>query len=134
MCSSDLVIHNIENNIHQVKAKSTFWYYVNLIRELTQTITTFVMLFGIITYTRYFNLFGAGIVIIVPQRVDAYIPYVFEYLNPFNFIAERITNFFGTISSVIEIIFLIMLIILLILFVKIGFGRTVIITKHYGRH
>src|SRR6266700_4628240 len=65
-------IKELETKVNFFRYSSTFWGYFSLVGDSVQMLTTLIVIFGILSYTRIFGIFTPAIVIIEPVRVDCW--------------------------------------------------------------
>ena len=97
------------------RLKFSIWSYISILGDFIRVLTTLVVIFGLITHARLFGCFMSGIVILVPDGVEAW--------------SEMMEN---TETSIANIILVIIFIILLMFYIKAAYFRTTIVSCYNG--
>jgi len=100
---------------------------VNVIGNFLAIVLACIVIFGLMNYTKFLGLFGSGLTVISPQRVDALsIPYTgLEFdigFDPF--------NFFSISSNLFNIV---LIAVIIIIAIKLIWFRPTRIVSNYGR-
>ena len=97
----------------------TIWSYLSMFGDFIRIMTTLVIIFGFITYSRFFGFFIAPVVIIKANRAAAFSSFTDAFL-------------YQTETSIANSILAVIFIILLILCIKCAYFRTIAVNTYYG--
>ena len=116
-----------------MRLKATFWGILNIAGESVQLLSTLILVFGIISYSNLFNCIGASVIIIAPQRVNAWNIQLIPDFQLLPSISVDVLSDLRGITFFVNIGFIIIFIILLTLFLLFGMFRKIYVTRHYGK-
>ena len=124
---------NIDDNV-KFKYHATFWGLFAVVADGLSLITTLLVVFGTLTYTRLFGLLGVGIVIIQPTPINGWNVDLIPDINILPKIEFQVLEDVTAISWIIKVILTLSFIIMLVLFVTTKWFRTVRLSVHYGKY
>ena len=125
-------LHELGSNFETFTYRSTFWGFFAVIGDFLQVISTLIVIFGTLTYTRFFGLLGMGLVVIRPQQAEAIsiLPKI-EILPTFSTHVLEDVTFISWMSKVILVM---LFLILLIINITTKKFRTAKMSIHYGSY
>ena len=99
-----------------------YYQLINSIGTIMQILATFIVIFGLLSYSRLFGIYRAGIVLMTAHKTEA-----FSFVNPLENV--KYINF----SMIIDILMICFMIIIIIIIIKLAWFRKNLISNHYGR-
>ena len=124
---------NLNTKFKTYSMTGTLWGIVSLLGDSIQMITTLTVIFGILSYTNFFGIIGANLIIIHPRALQAWeinlIPDI-KLLPP---ITVDVLSDTTAIAFFMNIAFVVLFIAFSILFVVYGVFRKVEYSSHYGK-
>ena len=124
-------MENLQNRFNKFTYRSTFWGLFALVGDMLHLITTIIVLFVTLTYTRKFGLLGIGIVIIEPHRANAWS--IFPEIKILPDISVHVMEDVVFISWILKIVLVVIFILMVLMLIFTNYCRTVKFTWHYGR-
>ena len=99
-----------------------YYQIINSIGTIMQILATIIVIFGLISYSRLFGIYRAGIVLMTAHKTEA-----FSFVNPL----ENVK--FISFSMIIDISMICFMVIIIITIIKLAWFRKNLISNHYGR-
>ena len=107
------LVYNVDHKYSRSKSYFTLWSYVSILGDTLRIISTLVVIFGIITYSRFLGFFVSSVIVIQSRRVQAFqFPSIYD------------DQFASNLANVILVI---LFSFLLILYIKCAYFRTTMI-------
>ena len=123
----------LESKIQSYTYKSLFWGYFALIADGINILTNLVVIFGVISFTKFFGFLGMAVIITDGKGVymwDLNIMPDVKVLPDINFdILEEMT----AINWILKVVMVVAFAILLILFIVFAWFRTTYVRRSFGK-
>ena len=122
-------VDDVEKGATWLSRQFSLWALITLLGDVCQILTSAVVIFGILGYSRFLGLIGTGIIVVPPRKVYAFMEFVPNILPDWNTIFYAL---FMGIVGLINYIVVFITIIMLILFIKYAWYRTIKVKTYYG--
>ena len=123
-------LKKLENNFQTFTYRNTFWGIFAVLGDILHVISTIIVIFGTLTYTRLFGILGLGVVVLRPRPVDGFS--IFPKIQVLPNIDVHVLEDVTFVSWISKVILVITFIILLIINITTKCFRTVKMSIHYG--
>jgi hypothetical protein len=115
------ILTNFDKKLNWSFRSFSILAYVSLFGDILRILSTLIVIFGILTYTRFLGMFVGSVVILHSRSVQAY-----TYL-------PEIDSNEMSISAIVNYVLVFIFFILLIFYIKCAWFRTINISTYYGK-
>ena len=131
---------DLENSLSNLNSKfksytmtGTLWGILSSIADCIQMLTVLTVIFGILSYSNFFGIFGATLILIHPRAVEAWDIQLIPDITLLPPITVDVLSDTTAIAFFMNIAFVIVFIAFSILFIVYGIFRKIEYSTHYGK-